>query len=496
LVSAALFAAGIATFLLINFVSKLSVKAMAFNNTLNNIEGGESMKERETKMGSIYELEGRIPVKEALPLGMQHVLAMFAGNLAPLLVIFGVINVSDATKIMLLQNSMFIAGLITLIQLYPVWKIGSGLPVVMGTSSGFIPVGLAVGSTYGYGAVLGASLLGGIIEFCLGFIIKPLRKILPHVVTGTVVMVLGISLIPIGIQYLAGGTGMQNHPSFGSPKNLFVGFLVFALIIALQHFGKGFIKLSAILLGIIIGFIVSIFMGMVDFTPVAEAAWISIPKPIFMMDEISYQFNAEAIIPFVLVFLATTVETIGDNTGIAVGGLGRDITDKELTGAVFADGFGSAVASVFGVMPNTSFSQNVGIVGMTKIVNRFVLMTGCVFLMCCGLIPKLGALIKCIPNPVLGGAVLIMFAMISISGLNLLIEDGIGSREGLIIAASMGIAFGLSNVPQVTQYLPTWIQSMFGQAIVGAFVTATILNLCLPKKVEKQNKAENNTVNV
>lgn len=448
------------------------------------------MKKGETKSGSIYQLEGRVPLGEAFPLGMQHVLAMFAGNLAPLLVIFGVIDVSDATKVMLLQNAIFIAGAMTLVQLYPIGKIGSGLPVVMGTSSGFIPVGLAVGSVYGYGAVLGASLLGGLLEFCLGFVIKPLRKILPHVVTGTVVTVLGISLIPIGIQYLAGGVGMQGDPSFGSFRNLFVGFFVFVLIIVLQHFGKGFIKLSAILLGIIGGFILSIFMGMVDFTPVVEAAWISIPKPIFMMEEISYKFNVNAIIPFILVFLATTVETIGDNTGIAVGGLGRDITDKELTGAVFADGFGSAVASVFGVMPNTSFSQNVGIVAMTKIVNRFVLMSGAVFLVLCGFIPKLGALIKCIPNPVLGGGVLIMFAMISISGLNLLIEDGIGSREGLIIAASMGIAFGLSSVPEVTRYLPEWIQHMFGQAIVGAFITATILNLCLPKKIEK----EENTV--
>lgn len=231
---------------------------------------------------------------------------------------------------------------------------------------------------------------------------------------------------------------------------------------------------------------------MVDFSGVAEASWFSIPKPIFMIEDLNYTFKIEAIIPFLLVYLATTVETIGDNTGIAVGGLGRDITDDELQGAVHADGFGSVVATLFGVMPNTSFSQNVGLVAMTKIVNRFVLMTGAAFLMLCAFIPKLGAIVASIPNPVLGGAVLLMFAMISISGLNLLTEEGkISERTGLIVAALCAVGLGLSNCPEVMQHLPSWFQSMFSQAIVGGFVTATILNIVLPKdSVEKDNKIE------
>lgn len=441
----------------------------------------------ECKKENMYRLEGKVPLGDAIPLGMQHVLAMYAGNLAPLLVVTSVLNMDMTIKVTLLQNAMFVAGLITLIQLYPIWRIGSGLPVVMGTSSGFIPVSLGVGAQFGYGAIMGASLIGGIIEFLLGFIIKPLRKILPHAVTGTVVLILGISLIGVGIQFVGGGVGMQGDPTFGAIKSISIALIVFLVIVLLKQFSKGFLSVSAILIGIIVGYIISIFMGMVDFSEISKAAWFSIPKPIFMIDGIEYSFHIEAIVPFILVYLATTVETIGDNTGIAVGGLGRDITDEELSGAVHADGFGSAFATLFGVMPNTSFSQNVGLVAMTKIVNRFVLMTGAIFLILCAFIPKLGAIVASIPNCVLGGAVILMFAMISISGLNLLIADGkISDRTGLIVASSCAIGLGLSYCPEVMQYLPQWFQNMFSQAIVGGFVTAIILNIVLPKEVIKK----------
>lgn len=443
----------------------------------------------EYKKENMYRLEGKVPLGDAIPLGMQHVLAMYAGNLAPLLVVTSVLNMDMAIKVTLLQNAMFVAGLITLIQLYPIWKVGSGLPVVMGTSSGFIPVSLGVGTQFGYGAIMGASLIGGIIEFLLGFIIKPLRKILPHAVTGTVVLILGISLIGVGIQFVGGGVGMQGDPTFGSIKNITIALIVFLVIVLLKQFSKGFLSVSAILIGIIVGYIISILMGMVDFSEISKAAWFSIPKPIFMIDGIEYSFHIEAIVPFILVYLATTVETIGDNTGIAVGGLGRDITDDELEGAVHADGFGSVFATLFGVMPNTSFSQNVGLVAMTKIVNRFVLMTGAIFLILCAFIPKLGAIVASIPNCVLGGAVILMFAMISISGLNLLIEDGkISDRTGIIVAASCAVGLGLSYCPEVMQYLPQWFQNMFSQAIVGGFVTATILNIVLPKELINNKK--------
>ena len=442
---------------------------------------------------NIYKLEGRVPLKTAIPLGMQHVLAMYAGNLAPILVISGVLNIPADIKVSLLQSAMFVAGAVTFVQLRPIWKIGSGLPTVMGTSSGFIPVAIGVGLQYaamgdwsnGYAAILGASFIGGLMEFMLGFIVKPLRKFLPHVVTGTVVTTLGISLIPVGIKFVGGGVGLEQTPGFGSIKNLLVALFVFLTIIFIRQMFTGFLSISSILIGLIAGYIVAIFVGMVDFTPVRNAAWISAPLPFFAVGHLNLAFHWDAIVPFMLVYLATTVETIGDNTGIAVGGLERDITDKELQGAVHADGFGSIVAAIFGVMPNTSFSQNVGLIGMTKVVNRFTIGIGASFLVLCGFFPKLGAIVSTIPNPVLGGGVLLMFSMITMSGLNLIYQSGkIAERDVVIIAASLGVAFGLSNVPQVMQHLPMWFQNIFKQAIVGAFVTALILNLLLPKAKE------------
>ncbi|MGI5090686.1 purine permease [Treponema sp. OMZ 305] len=442
---------------------------------------------------NIYKLEGRVPLKNAIPLGMQHVLAMYAGNLAPILVISGVLNIPADIKVSLLQSAMFVAGAVTFVQLRPIWKIGSGLPTVMGTSSGFIPVAIGVGLQYaamgdwsnGYAAILGASLIGGLMEFMLGFIVKPIRKFLPHVVTGTVVTTLGISLIPVGIKFVGGGVGLEKTPGFGSIKNLLIALFVFLMIIFIRQTFTGFLSISSILIGLIAGYIVAIFVGMVDFTPVRNAAWISAPLPFFAVGHLNLAFHWDAIVPFMLVYLATTVETIGDNTGIAVGGLGRDITDKELQGAVHADGFGSMFAAIFGVMPNTSFSQNVGLIGMTKVVNRFTIGIGAGFLVLCGFFPKLGAIVSTIPNPVLGGGVLLMFSMITMSGLNLIYQSGkIAERDVVIIAASLGVAFGLSNVPEVMQHLPVWFQNIFKQAIVGAFVTALILNLLLPKSKE------------
>ena len=442
---------------------------------------------------NIYKLEGRVPLKTAIPLGMQHVLAMYAGNLAPILVISGVLNIPADIKVSLLQSAMFVAGAVTFVQLRPIWKVGSGLPTVMGTSSGFIPVAIGVGLQYaamgdwstGYAAILGASLIGGLMEFMLGFIVKPLRKFLTHVVTGTVVTTLGISLIPVGIKFVGGGVGLEKTPGFGSVKNLLIALFVFLMIIFIRQLFTGFLSISSILIGLIAGYVVAILTGMVDFTPVKNAAWLSAPLPFFAVGHLNLTFHWDAIVPFLLVYLATTVETIGDNTGIAVGGLGRDITDKELQGAVHADGFGSMFAAIFGVMPNTSFSQNVGLIGMTKVVNRFTIGIGAGFLVLCGFFPKLGAIVSTIPNPVLGGGVLLMFSMITMSGLNLIYQNGkITERDIVIIAASLGVAFGLSNVPEVMQHLPVWFQNIFKQAIVGAFVTALILNLLLPKTKE------------
>ncbi|CUN74204.1 uracil-xanthine permease family protein [Clostridium disporicum] len=438
------------------------------------------------KNGSVYELDGRVSLKKAVPLGIQHVLAMFLGNVSPLIIVCGLLNIDANTKSMLIQNSMFIAGVATLIQLYPIFKVGSGLPVVMGTSSGFIGTEKVIGATYGYAAIMGASLVGALLEIVLGFFIKPLRKLFPPIVTSLVVISIGLSLLPVGIKYFAGGAGAAD---FGAPKHLLVGTIVMLVIIIVQNYTKGFIKTSAILIGIIIGYIVAIFMGMIDFTQVKEAAWFSLPRPFVM----GFEFRLDAIISMVIMYIATAVETIGDISAIAVGGLGREATDEELSGGVIADGVASFIAALFGVAPNTSFSQNVGLVAVTKVVNRFVIMTGALFLILAGFFPKLSAVLSVMPQSVLGGAAVIMFAMIFVSGLQSLFRENLNGRNGLIVALAIGIGVGLGNVPEALAGLPTWIGNIFAQnGIIMTFVIATILNLILPKDKEEEEVMINN----
>lgn len=431
------------------------------------------------ELGTIYQLDGRVPLKQAIPLGIQHVLAMFLGNVSPLIIICGMLNMPVDTKSTLIQNAMFIAGLITLIQLYPIWKVGARLPVVMGTSSGFIGTAKAIGAAYGYPAIIGASIVGSLLEICLGFFIKPLKKLFPPIVTSLVIISIGLSLLPVGVNYFAGGSGAED---FGSLKHLLVGTIVIITIIILKQFTKGFLSVSSILIGIVVGYIVAICLNMVDFTPVKEAAWISLPK--FMPTGI--EFNLNAIIAMGIMFIATTVETIGDVSGITNGGLNREPTDDELTGSVLADGVGSLIAALFGVMPNTSFSQNVGLVTVTKVVNRFVIMTGAVFLLLTGFIPKLSAILSVMPQSVLGGAAIIMFAMIFVSGLQSLFHVPLNGRNGMIVALAIGIGVGIGNVPQALGQLPEWVSQIFAQnGIIMTFVIATVLNLILPKDKEE-----------
>ena len=412
------------------------------------------MRKEDVKKGSIYELDGVVPLKEALPLGIQHVLAMFLGNISPLLIIAGMLGLSPDLKSALIQNAMFIAGAVTLVQLYPVWKVGAKLPIVMGTSSGFIGTAKAMGALYGYGALMGASLIGGLFEMVLGFFIKPLRKLFPPVVTSLVIISIGLSL------HLLVGT-----------------FVILVIIIAKQI--KGFVNNASILIGIIAGYILAIVLGMVDFTQVQTASWIALPT--FM--PVKMEFNLEVIIAMGIMFIATTVETVGDVSGITNGGLDREATSEELQGGVLADGLGSVVASLFGVLPNTSFSQNVGLVSVTKVVNRFTIMTGAIFLILCGFCPKLSALFAVMPQSVLGGAAVIMFASILVSGIQSLMRVEFNERNTLIIALAIGLGIGIGQVPTVLAQLPSWVGNIFAQnGIIMTFVIATVLNLILPGK--------------
>lgn len=459
-------------------------------------------KEKSRAYSSPYEFEGRIPLKHAIPLGIQHVLAMFVGNLTPLIIICGACGIAaedPALHVTLLQNAMLVAGLVTLVQLYAIGPIGGKVPIIMGTSSGFLGVMKGVAASMGggviaYGAILGASIIGGLFETVLGFFIKPLRKLFPPVVTGTVVLAIGLSLISVGVNSFAGGSGAKD---FGSLENLAVGAAVLIVIVALKHFTKGITSTSSILFGIIFGYIFCAVLGLLlphtavnaegveytkawvlNWSKIADAAWFSIPallpvKPVFDM---------AAIIPVCIMFIVTAVETVGDTSGCIEGGMGREATDTELSGAVTCDGLGSSFAALFGVLPNTSFSQNVGLVAMTKVVNRFALAVGALFLVLCGLSPKLAAVVSIMPQSVLGGAAVMMFSSIAISGIQLITKHGITNRVITIVSVSLGVGYGLGVTSGAITGLGTGLNLVFGGGgIVPAALLAIVLNVLIPK---------------
>ena len=451
-----------------------------------------------------YSFEGDMPLGQAIPLGLQHVLAMFVGNLTPLLIIGGACGIMGGTEfvnlqISLLQNAMIIAGIVTLVQLYGIGPCGGKVPIIMGTSSGFIGVFSSVVATMGsgvvaYGAIMGASIIGGFFEGILGFFLKPLRRFFPSVVTGTVVLSIGLSLIAVGINSFGGGFKTKD---FGSMENLGLGLFVLIVILLFKHGTKGFFSSSSILFGIIAGYIAAFIMGLVlpttgvtakgvtftkswvlNWDKVASAGWFAIPD--FMPVDII--FDMRAIIPVCIMFIVTAVETVGDISGVMEGGMEREAADKELAGGVICDGLGSSFAALFGVLPNTSFSQNVGLVAMTKVVNRFALATGAVFLILCGLIPKLGALVSIMPQSVLGGAAVMMFSSIVVSGIQLITKEKLTPRNLTIVAVALGVGYGMGANPGILAHAPSAIKLIFGgSGIVPAALVAIILNIVLPQ---------------
>ncbi len=451
-----------------------------------------------------YKFDGNLSLKQAIPLGLQHVMAMFVGNLTPLLIITGACGIGagseyEAVQISLLQNAMIIAGIVTLIQLFAIGPVGGKVPIIMGTSSGFIGVFGSVakvmgGGIIGYGALMGASIIGGLFETVLGAFLKPLRKFFPAVVTGTVVLSIGLSLISVGISSFGGGSSAKD---FGSLENLFLAFLVLVVILFFKHWTNGYLSSSSILIGIIVGYIAAFIMGFVlphtavtadgveytkswvlNWNKVASAAWFDIPE--FL--PIKPVFDMRAIAPVLVMFIVTAVETVGDISGVIEGGMDREATAKELSGGVMCDGIGSSLAALFGVLPNTSFSQNVGLVAMTKVVNRIALAAGAVFLILCGLFPKLGAIISIMPQSVLGGAAVMMFSSIIVSGIQLITREALTPRNLTIVSVALGVGYGIGANSAILAHTPEFVSLIFGgSGIVPAALMAIILNIILPK---------------
>lgn len=464
--------------------------------------------ENKEQNSSPYQFEGKISLKEAIPLGLQHVLAMFVGNLTPILIITSACAAMNdaaeftAIQVSLLQNAMLVAGIVTLVQLFAIGPVGGKVPIIMGTSSGFIGVFQSVakvmgGGILGYGAIMGASLIGGLFETVLGFMLKPLRRFFPPVVTGTVVLSIGLSLISVGVGSFGGG---NTAADYGSLENLGIGLFVLIVILIFKHGTKGILSNSSILIGIISGYILCFVLSFIlpttgidangheyvkawvlNFDKVADASWFAFPK----LMPVKLVFDLRAILPVLIMFIVTAVETVGDISGVIEGGMDREATDQELSGGVVCDGLGSSFAAVFGVLPNTSFSQNVGLVTMTKIVNRFALACGAVFLILCGLFPKLAALISIMPQSVLGGAAVIMFSSIVMSGIQLITREPLDSRNMSIVSVALGVGYGLGANSAVLAGLPEFVNLIFGgSGIVPAAFVAIILNICLPKKTQ------------
>ena len=432
-------------------------------------------------INNIYRLEGRVPIGKAIPFGLQHILAMFVSNLAPITIIAGASKtpLTPAQLGMLLQNAMFVAGIATMIQLYPIWRIGSKLPVVMGVSFTFVTVLSTISANYGYPAVVGAVLVGGLFEGTLGLMAKYWRKIITPIVAASVVTAIGFSLFTVGARSFGGGY----NDDFGSAQNLILGTVTLAACLLWNIFAKGYLKQLSVLAGLVVGYILAITMGKVDLSMIMSGGIISLPHLMPFKPEL----YPGAIISACIIFLVSAAETIGDTSALVAGGLNRKITGEEISGSLGCDGYGSVISGLFGCPPVTSFSQNVGLVNMTKVVNRFTIMTGAACMILAGLLPPVGNFFASLPDAVLGGCTIMMFGTILTSGIQMVADCGFSQRNITIAALSLSIGIGFTTASEVGIWdiFPPMIQSVFSANVVAVvFVVSIILSLILPKDMD------------
>lgn len=428
---------------------------------------------------SIYEFHGDISVKKAVPFGLQHVLAMFVSNIAPILIVTGVVKMPAAEAASLVQAAMIIAGIGSMLQLFPFWRIGSGLPIIMGISFTFVSIFCVIGTKYGYGAVLGAALVGGILEGILGLGAAWWRKFVPSIVSASVVTAIGFSLLPIGANSFGGGFG---NPEFGDWKYLTVGTITLISCLIFNIKAKSFYKQLSVLFGLVVGYIAAFFFGMVDLTRMTTVSVLSLPA--LMPYEL--EFHADAIFSVFLIFLVSATETLGDTSALAAMGFGREAKDKEISGAITVDGFVSSLSALFGCMPITSFSQNVGLIAMTRVVNRKAIACGAAIMILAGFIPALGVILASLPDAVLGGCTLMMFGSIVVSGVRMISQCGYSQRNMSIAALSLSIGLGFTQTPQIFRLFPDLFRSVFAENCVAVvFIVAILLNLIFPKEKEE-----------
>ena len=430
-------------------------------------------------MASIYELDGRVPVLRAIPFGLQHVLAMFVANITPIIILANVVGIGTATSSALVQNCMIIAGIGTLVQLYPIWRIGSRLPIVMGISFTFLSLAIAIATTQGMGTLMGAVIVGGLVEGCLGLFPNKWTKLIPHVVAATVVTAIGFSLLPIGANSFAGGQGAAD---FGSVTNWIIGSVTLLACLVTQVFARGFLRSLSVLVGLAVGYVLSVCMGVVDFSALNQVDVVALPS--FM--PFTPEFHLDAILAIVCVYLVSATETIGDTSAICSGALGRNVHKREMGSSVACDGFVSTVAGLFGCTPITSFSQNVGLATMSKVINRSTIAVGAAIMITGGLFPAVGAILTTIPQPVLGGCTIMMFGSILFAGFGMLAKSGFSQRNMIIVSLSLSVGLGFTQATGLFAIFPKIVQTVFAENCVAVvFLLAVLLNLILPKEKEK-----------
>jgi NCS2 family nucleobase:cation symporter-2 len=440
--------------------------------------------DRKVSVENIYTLDGRVPLHRAIPFGLQHILAMFVANIAPILIVAGVCGLTPQDTAHLIQTAMIIAGIGTLVQLFPIWRIGSRLPVVMGISFTFVSVFCYVGPKYGYSAVIGAILVGGLVEALLGFFAKYWRRIISPLVAACVVTAIGFSLLSVGANSFAGGVGSAD---FGSWQNWVLGGATLLSCILFNLFAKGYIKQLSVLFGLVVGYILAVCMGKVDFSALQDVAIVSFPQIL----PVKPTFRLDAIISVLMFFLVSATETIGDTSALTASVLKREASDKEISGSLACDGLVSSLSACFGCMPITSFSQNIGLIAMTKVVNRFAIAMGAVIMIIAGIFPAVGAVLATLPEAVLGGCTLMMFGTIVISGLQMLSDCGFSQRNITVAARSLSIGLGFTQAPEMFAIFPDILRTVFAENCVAVvFLVSIILDLVIPKEKEENTAAK------
>lgn len=429
------------------------------------------------------------PLSRAVPLGIQHVLAMFVSNVTPAIIVCGAAGIgfgSDQGALgfpdmtYMIQMSMLFAGIATLFQSIGLGPVGARLPIVQGTSFAFVPIMIPAVAGLGAAGLAGLMtgiVIGGMFHFCLGFVIGRMRHALPPLVTGLIVLMIGLALVKVGIQYAAGGAPRMGKPEFGSLAMWTPALVVVIVTLLVKFFARGFLAVAAVLIGIVAGYLVALAMGQVSFTAIDRAGWFSVPVPF----KWGFEFNLAIVLGMCFMAVISAIETVGDVSGITKGGAGREATDKEISGATFADGAGTAVAGIFGGLPNTSFSQNVGLIAMTGVMSRHVVTVGALFLIVCGLIPKIGAAINTVPINVLGGGVIVMFGMVCAAGVNMLSEVRWNRRNMVIFATALSVGLGLQLEPSALQHVGQTAQILLTSGLLPAAAIAITLNLILPE---------------